>query len=225
MTTIGWINEGLKKSNILWWIILTIWFWKNEAIKNIFWNYLRFAKVLSISFVLIFALSTLSDLGSTKTIKTNITWFDQIRHPMHFLFFVCSFVFIFSLKIGENRRSTRLPDTKIAFVYTIVIWAVSYKDSFISETFDNFDHLNHQWPKIPANLNSFLGPKERILRAVPVVKWLVCWAFNQAISFSIPGRTKSVTITLSRHLCASPHVGHTRRIRSVLKYRITDLEA
>ena len=31
------------------------------------------------------------------------------------------------------------------------------KGSFISETFDNFDHLNHHWPKIPANLNSFFG--------------------------------------------------------------------
>ena len=29
----------------------------------------------------------------------------------------------------------------------------SFKGSSISETFDNFDHLNHHWPKIPANLN------------------------------------------------------------------------
>ena len=39
---------------------------------------------------------------------------------------------------------------------------------------------------------------------------------------SIPGRTKSVMITLSRHLCASPNVGHARRSRPVLNYRITD---
>ena len=42
---------------------------------------------------------------------------------------------------------------------------------------------------------------------------------------SISGQTESVTITLSRHLYASPLVGHARRIRPVLKYRITDLEA
>ena len=42
---------------------------------------------------------------------------------------------------------------------------------------------------------------------------------------SIPGQSESVMITLSRHLYASPHVGHARRIRPVLKYRITDLEA
>ena len=36
------------------------------------------------------------------------------------------------------------------------------KGRFISETFDNFDHLNYHWPKIPANLNSFFGKKERI---------------------------------------------------------------
>ena len=42
---------------------------------------------------------------------------------------------------------------------------------------------------------------------------------------TIPGQTESVTITLSRYLCASPHVGHARKIRPVSKYRITDLEA
>ena len=31
------------------------------------------------------------------------------------------------------------------------------KGSFISDTFDNFDHLNHHWPKIPANLNLTIG--------------------------------------------------------------------
>ena len=37
--------------------------------------------------------------------------------------------------------------------------------------------------------------------------------------------TESVMVTLSRHFCASPHVGHARKISPVLKYRITDLEA
>ena len=36
------------------------------------------------------------------------------------------------------------------------------KGRFISEIFNNFDHLNHYWPKIPAHLNSFLCAKERI---------------------------------------------------------------
>ena len=61
-------------------------------------------------------------------------------------------------------------------------------------------------------------------RAVPVVKWLARWAFNPAVWVRFPDE-QSVTITLSRHLYASPHVGHARRIRQVLKYRITDLEA
>ena len=37
--------------------------------------------------------------------------------------------------------------------------------------------------------------------------------------------TESVTVMLSRHFFVSPHVGHARRIRPVLKYRITDLKA
>ena len=31
-------------------------------------------------------------------------------------------------------------------------------------------------------------------------------------------------VVLGRHFCASPHVGHARRIRLVFNYRITDLE-
>ena len=31
---------------------------------------------------------------------------------------------------------------------------LTVKGSFISETFDKFDHLNHHWPKILTNLNS-----------------------------------------------------------------------
>ena len=46
-----------------------------------------------------------------------------------------------------------------------------------------------------------------------------------SISGCTDSSTESVTITLSRHFCASLHVGHARRIRPVLKYRITDLEA
>ena len=37
--------------------------------------------------------------------------------------------------------------------------------------------------------------------------------------------TESVTVTLSRHFCASLHVGHARSIRPVFDYRITGVEA
>ena len=32
-------------------------------------------------------------------------------------------------------------------------------------------------------------------------------------------------VVLLRHFCASPHVGHARRVRPIFNYRITDLEA
>ena len=38
---------------------------------------------------------------------------------------------------------------------------MSSKGSFISETVDNFDHLNHHWPKIPANLNPFFARQRK----------------------------------------------------------------
>ena len=43
-----------------------------------------------------------------------------------------------------------------------LLYSVVFKGSFISETFGNFDDLNHHWPKIQANLNSFCNAKERI---------------------------------------------------------------
>ena len=46
--------------------------------------------------------------------------------------------------------------TLAAFTF---IFSVAYKGSFISETFDNFNQLKHQWPKIWANLNSLIGRK------------------------------------------------------------------
>ena len=71
---------------------------------------------------------------------------------------------------------------------------------------------------------------------VAVVKWFwpeVVGVLGSQPSEPDPGSiagwtdllTESVTVTLSRHFCASLHVGHARKIRPVLKYRITDLEA
>ena len=36
------------------------------------------------------------------------------------------------------------------------------KGRFISKTFDNFNRLNHHWPKILPNLNSYFGKVLRI---------------------------------------------------------------
>ena len=50
------------------------------------------------------------------------------------------------------------------------------KGTFISETFDNYDRLNHHWPKIPANLNSFLERFSRwnfrlvVVQVIKIVK-------------------------------------------------------
>ena len=66
------------------------------------------------------------------------------------------------------------------------------------------------------------------LRKTNTLQWLVSWVHIQVIrvcSLAVDLLTKSVTVTLSRHICASPHVGDARRIRPVLEYRITDLEA
>ena len=46
-----------------------------------------------------------------------------------------------------------------------------------------------------------------------------------AISNPLSPRNRGLRVVLSKHFCASLHVGHARRIRLVFDYRITDLEA
>ena len=45
------------------------------------------------------------------------------------------------------------------------------KGSFISETFDNFDHLNHHWPKTPVGLNLSFLPKREFKLAKILGQW------------------------------------------------------
>ena len=62
-------------------------------------------------------------------------------------------------------------------------------------------------------------------RQVAIVQWLGSWVHTQVVQVRFPAGdlpTESVTVKLSRHFYTSPHVGHARRSRPVLDYRITD---
>ena len=52
------------------------------------------------------------------------------------------------------------------------------KVAFISETFDNFDHLNHHWPKILANLNSFFRGQSFLRLKFKLAGILGHWLFK-----------------------------------------------
>ena len=91
---------------------------------------------------------------------------------------------------------------------------------FVYKLWSTISPIFMQWSVILFHAGGKTGHQGSARRSV--VSTLGCQPSSPG---SIPRRTESVTITLSRHLCASPHVGHTRRIRPVLKYRITNLEA
>ena len=70
-----------------------------------------------------------------------------------------------------------------------------------------------------------VGKYKIFVRQVAICQWLAHWPHNpvvwvQILAGDLP--TKSEMKTLSRHFCASLYVGHARRSRPVLDYRITD---
>ena len=71
----------------------------------------------------------------------------------------------------EKRAKEESP----GFLFSLGIFSVLVKGSFISGTFGNFDDLNHQWPKIPANLNFDLReiclPKKELKLAEILGQW------------------------------------------------------
>ena len=60
-------------------------------------------------------------------------------------------------------------EEKISLCYKQTYTYIMHKDSFISETYNNLDHLNRHWPKIPANL---IWNLERFARQKKNSNWL-----------------------------------------------------
>ena len=90
-----------------------------------------------------------------------------------------------------------------------------FKGSFISETFDNFDHLNHHWPKILANLNFNLReicpPKREFKLAGILGQWWFKWSKLSKVSeIKLPlkkldGIHRNLEKTLKSNLLLSLH--------------------
>ena len=98
----------------------------------------------------------------------------------------------------------------------VMIFSGTFKGRFISKTFNNFNRLNHHWPKILPNLNSHYFTKVRIqigenFRSVVVQTVEIVKGFQDKYTFT-------AHLILEDSLFGSVDISSSLPLSAMLKY-------